>query len=189
MVFDKRTRRVLGLQAFGMMNDSISARIDAAAVMISKGAVIEDFMLAEMAYAPPFSAAVDSINAAAFVADNICAGRLRSVNMRRFFEWMDNFSREPDWIALDIRHPREAEVFVEKFGPRKWLAIPYAEVRKRYREIPEDKTLIILCDAGTRSYEIQIFLDHVGRKNSLVLGGGFNVIRRIGGGIVAEVII
>ncbi|MCI5146113.1 MAG: pyridine nucleotide-disulfide oxidoreductase, partial [Candidatus Electrothrix sp. AR3] len=38
LVFDKRTRRVLGLQGFGMMNDSISARIDAAAVMVSKGA-------------------------------------------------------------------------------------------------------------------------------------------------------
>lgn len=60
LVFDKQTRRVLGLQAFGMMNDSISARIDAAAVMISKGATIEDFMMAEMAYAPPFSAAIDS---------------------------------------------------------------------------------------------------------------------------------
>ncbi len=180
LVFDKRTRRVLGLQGFGMMNDSISARIDAAAVMISKGAVIEDFMMAEMAYAPPFSAAIDSINVAAVVADNICAGRMRSVSMRRFLDWMDDFSKEPDWIALDIRHPKEAEVFVEKFGADKWLAVPYVEIRKRYEEIPEDKTLILLCDSGTRSYEIQIFLDHIGRANSLVLGGGFNVIRRLG---------
>ncbi len=189
MVFDKRSRRVLGLQGFGVMNDSISARIDAAAVMISKGAVIEDFMLAEMAYAPPFSAAVDSINAAAFVADNICAGRMRSVRMRRFYDWMDDFSKEPDWVALDIRHPKEAEVFVEKFGADAWISVPYAEVRKRYKEIPEDKTMIILCDAGTRSYEVQVFLDHIGRTNNLVLGGGFNVIRRISGGILAGVII
>ena len=49
LVFDKRTRQVLGLQGFGMMNDSISARIDTAAVMISKGATIEDFMMAEPA--------------------------------------------------------------------------------------------------------------------------------------------
>ena len=180
LVFDKRTRRVLGLQGFGMMNDSISARIDAAAVMISKGATIEDFMMAEMAYAPPFSSAVDSLNAAAFVADNICAGRMRSVSMRRFYAWMDDFSAEPDWIALDIRHPKEAEFFVEKFGADKWLSMPYTEVRKRSAEIPENKTLIILCDAGTRSFEVQVFLDHIGKTNSLVLGGGFNVIRRLG---------
>ncbi|BCO09669.1 pyridine nucleotide-disulfide oxidoreductase [Desulfolithobacter dissulfuricans] len=180
MVFDKRTRKVLGLQGFGMMNDSISARIDTAAALISKGATIEDFITVEMAYAPPFSAAVDSINAAAFVADNICAGRLRKVSMRRFLAWMEDFSREPDWAALDIRHPLEATPFVEKFGAERWVAVPYAEVRKRYHEIPDDKTLIILCDAGTRSFEVQVFLDHLGKTNTMVLSGGFNVIRRIG---------
>ncbi len=180
LVFDKRSRRVLGLQGFGMMNDSISARIDSAAVMISKGATIEDFMLAEMAYAPPFSAAIDSINAAAYVADNICAGRLRKVNMQKFFSWMADFSTEPDWVSLDIRHPLESGPLVEKFGKDKWVAVPYAEVRRRYNEIPKDKTLIILCDAGTRSFEVQVFLRHLGIDNTLVLSGGFNVIRRLG---------
>jgi rhodanese-related sulfurtransferase len=40
--------------------------------------------------------------------------------------------------------------------------------------------MIVLCDAGTRSFEVQSFLDSVGRKNSLVLSGGFNVVRKIG---------
>ncbi len=180
LVFDKQTRRVLGMQGFGLMNDSISARIDAAAIMISKGMVIEDFMLAEMAYAPPFSAAIDSINAAAFVADNICAGRLRKVGMDRFLAWMEDFSSEPDWAVLDIRHPLEAEPFVEKFGKENWVEVPYAEVRQRYEEIPDNKTLIIVCDAGTRSYEVQVFLDYIGKTNTLVLSGGMNVTRRMG---------
>jgi len=180
LVFDKSSRKVLGLQGFGVMNDSISVRIDAAAVMISNGALIEDFSDAEMAYAPPFSAAIDSINSAAYVADNICAGRLRKVEMSRFLAWMDDFSREPDWAALDIRHPLEVGPFVEKFGSERWVGVPYAEVRERYAEIPDDKMLIILCDAGTRSYEVQIFLDHIGKKNTMVLSGGFNVIKRIG---------
>ena len=180
LVFDKRTRKVLGMQGFGLMNDSISARIDTAAVLISKGAVIEDFMLAEMAYAPPFSAAIDSINAAAYVADNICAGRLRKVGMDRFLAWMEDFSKESDWAVLDIRHPLEAGPFVEKYGKEKWVEVPYAEVRKRHGEIPDNKTLIIVCDAGTRSYEVQVFLDHIGKNNTLVLSGGFNVVRRIG---------
>ncbi len=183
MVFDRRSRRVLGVQAFGAMNDSISARINTAAVLISRGAVIEDFSMAEMAYAPPFSSAIDSLNAAAFVADNICAGLLRKVSMSRFLAWVEeDFSTEPDWIALDIRHPKDAAAMVEKFGAAKWLAVPYQEVRARHEEIPADKTLIILCDAGTRSYEVQVFLDHIGKGNSLVLSGGFNVIRRMGAG-------
>ncbi|MFP7755116.1 FAD-dependent oxidoreductase [Thermodesulfobacteriota bacterium B35] len=180
MVFDRRTRRVLGLQGFGVMNDSISARIDAAAVLLAKGATIEDFMVAEMAYAPPFSAAIDSINAAAYVADNLCAGRLRKLEMDRFLSWMKDFDTEPAWMALDIRHPMEAGPFVDRFGSDHWLAIPYNEVRDRYAEIPDDRTMIILCDAGTRSYEVQVFLDHIGKKNTMVVSGGFNVIRRIG---------
>ena len=180
LVFDRQSRRVLGLQGFGVMNDSISVRIDAAAVMITAGAVIEDFRDAEMAYAPPFSAAIDSINSAAYVADNLCADRLRKLDMDRFLAWMEDFSLEPDWMALDIRHPLEAGPFVEKFGEERWLAIPYIDVRKRYEEIPEDRTMIILCDAGTRSYEVQIFLDHIGKNNTMVVSGGFNVIRRLG---------
>jgi NADPH-dependent 2,4-dienoyl-CoA reductase/sulfur reductase-like enzyme/rhodanese-related sulfurtransferase len=180
LVFDRRNRKILGLQAFGAMNDSISARIDTAAVLIAKGAVIEDFSMAEMAYAPPFSSAIDSLNAAAYVADNLCAGRLRKVGVARFLAWMEDFKQEADWLALDIRHPKEAAILVEKFGAAKWLSIPYAEVRQRHEEIPADNTLIILCDAGTRSYEVQVFLDHLGKRNSLVLSGGFNVLRRIG---------
>ena len=180
MVFDRRTRKVLGLQGFGPMGDGISARIDAAAAYLTMGATIDDFANLEMAYAPPFSAAIDSINAVSYVADNLCAGRLRKVNIDNFISWMDDFTSNPDWVALDIRHPNEVTPCVEKFGADKWCAIPYNEIRKRYKEIPTDKKLIILCDAGTRSFEIQTFLDSVGINNCLVLSCGFSMLRRIG---------
>jgi rhodanese-related sulfurtransferase len=180
MVFDRRTRRVLGLQGFGPMGDGISARIDAAAGYISMGATIDDFGTLEMAYAPPFSAAIDSINAAAYVADNICDGRLRKLSVASFLQWMTDFSVQPDWVALDVRHPKEVGPFVAKFGEKRWLGIPYNEVRGRYPELPKDKMMIVICDAGTRSFEIQSFLDSVGFSNSLVLSGGLNVIRKIG---------
>jgi rhodanese-related sulfurtransferase len=180
MVFDKSSRKVLGLQGFGPMNDATLARINAAAGLIANGAMIEDFSNLELAYAPPFATAVDALNATANVADNLASGRLRTVSIEEFMYWMDDLQTRPDWAALDIRHPKEAGEFVEKFGADLWRAIPYVNVRSRYQELPEDKTLIIICDAGTRSSEIQIFLDSMGRKNNLVLGGGFNAIRRIG---------
>ena len=179
MVFDKKNRRVLGLQGFGKMNDAVLARINAAAGLIAKGATVDDFSLLETAYAPPFATAVDALNATANVADNLIAGRLRTVSIEDFMSWMAEMDSQPEWIGLDIRHPVEAAPFVEKFGDR-WLAIPYVEIRKRAAEIPADKTMIVICDAGTRSSETQNFLDSIGRKSSLVLGGGFNAIRRIG---------
>jgi len=178
MVFDRKTRRVLGVQGFGPMGDAILARIDAAAGLIAKGGIIDDFSKLEMAYAPPFATALDALNATANVADNKAAGRLRTVSIDDYMAWMGDPATNPDWIALDIRHPAESEVFINKFVDI-WVSMPYIEVRSRIKELPTDKTMIIICDAGTRSYEIQCFLDHHG-LSSLVLGGGFNCIRRIG---------
>ncbi len=180
MVFDRRTRKVLGVQAFGAMNDNVSARINAAAAYISKGADIDEFGNIEMAYAPPFSAAIDTLNAAAYVADNLCDERLRQIGIEEFYAWMEDFSLHPDWLVLDVRNIKQAEPFVKKFGEEVWLAIPDDQMRERYEELPKNKTLIIFCNAGSRSYEIQVFLDSVGWTNNLVLCGGFNVIKRIG---------
>lgn len=180
MVFDRRTRRVLGLQGFGPMGDGISARIDAAAAYISLGASLDDFGTLEMAYAPPFSAAIDTINSIAYVAENLCDGRLRKVTLESFMAWMDGTTKEPSWRVLDIRHPNETKPFVEKFGADMWCAIPYNEMRARFKELPVDKKLIILCDAGTRSFEIQSFLDSVAIKDTLVVSGGLNMLRRMG---------
>jgi NADPH-dependent 2,4-dienoyl-CoA reductase/sulfur reductase-like enzyme/rhodanese-related sulfurtransferase len=178
MVFDRRTRRVLGVQGFGPMNDAVLARIDAAAALIAKGGTIDDFSLCEMAYAPPFATALDALNAAANVADNMQMNRQRNVSIPAFMAWMDDFACQPDWLALDIRHPNETKTFKEKFGPV-WQEMAYDTIRANHKALPADKTLIIICDAGTRSYEIQLFLDSVGLSNSLVLGGGFNVITRL----------
>jgi NADPH-dependent 2,4-dienoyl-CoA reductase/sulfur reductase-like enzyme/rhodanese-related sulfurtransferase len=180
LVFDRKSRRILGLQAFGMMNDSILARVDAAAGLIAQGGTIEDFGVLEMAYAPPFSSAIDSINAAAYVAENLCDNRLRRVDLDRFLGWMRNMDSEPNWAVLDIRHPLEAAPYVEKFGADRWIALQYEQMRQRHGELPAGKTFIIICNAGTRSYEVQVFLDHLGKYDSMVLCGGLNVISRLG---------
>jgi len=178
MVVDRRTRRVLGVQGFGPMGDAVLARLHAAAPLIARGARVEDFSGCELPYAPPFTTALDALNATANVAENWIDGRLRPVAIEEFLDWMEDFSRRPHWAALDIRHPAEASVFQKAFGDA-WITLPYAEVRARHAELPADRTLIIICDAGTRSYEVQRFLDGIGATNTLVLGGGLNLVRRI----------
>ncbi len=179
MVFDRRTRRVLGLQGIGPMGDGILARINGAAPLLCEGGSIEDFNNIEMAYSPPFSAAIDSINAAAYVAENLCDQRMRKIDMREFFAYMDAPESRPDWVMLDVRHPKQVAPFIEKFGPERWLSLPYDEIRRRYAELPTDKKMIIICNAGSRSYEVQRFLDYHGLDNNTVLAGGINVVRRM----------
>ncbi len=180
LVFDRRSRRILGLEGVGPMNDGLSVRLDAAAVALAKGATIEDFCDMEMCYAPPFSPAIDAINAAAYVADNLCDGRMRQISMAEFYRWMQEPELHPDWLVLDVRHPKQAAPFVERIGTRLWRNLPYEQVRERHGELPDDKTLIIFCNAGSRSYEVQLMLDAVGKNKCMVLPGGFNIIRRMG---------
>jgi len=179
MVFDRRTRKVLGLQGIGPMGDGILARINGAAPLLCAGAFIEDFNNMEMAYSPPFSAAIDSVNAAAYVAENLCDGRMRKIDMREYLAIMDNLDAQKKMVMLDVRHVKQAEPFVEKYGAAKWISLPYDEIRQRFSELPRDKTMIIICNAGSRSYEVQRFLDHVGYTDNLVLAGGINVVRRM----------
>ncbi len=179
LVTDRTNRRVLGLQGVAQMGDGLLARINAAAGLIGRKASIADFSNLELAYAPPFSTAVDALNTTANVADNLVAGRLRTVEIEDFLSWMAGDTEHPDWIVLDLRHEKESTPFVEKFGD-KWFALPYTEVRPRHDVLPADKTFILICNAGTRSYEIQLFLDSIGIHGSMVLPGGLNVIRRLG---------
>jgi NADPH-dependent 2,4-dienoyl-CoA reductase/sulfur reductase-like enzyme/rhodanese-related sulfurtransferase len=180
LVVDRNTRQVLGLQGVGSMGDGLLARINAAAALIGRKADITDFSNLEMAYAPPFSTAVDVLNTAANIADNIVSGRMKTIEVDEFNAWMAGELEKPEYIAVDLRHPKEAEVFTRAFPSNKWIALVYDRVRSEYASLPKDKTLILICNAGTRSFEIQVMLRSVGMDNTLVLPGGLNVIRRMG---------
>ncbi|MDI6726042.1 MAG: FAD-dependent oxidoreductase [Smithellaceae bacterium] len=179
MVTDRSSRRVLGLQGIGVMGDGLLARINAAAGLIERKARIEEFGNLEMAYAPPFSTAQDILNATANVAENLAAGRLKALNPLDFVDWMEGRLVKEDWVVLDLRHPKEAAPFLQAF-PDRWLAMPYDRVRAEYQGLPADKTFILMCNAGTRSYEVQCFLDSVGMTRSLAPMGAANVLRRLG---------
>ena len=180
LVFDRRSRRVLGVQGFGAINDALMVRLSAASMAISRGASIEDFENLELPYAPPFATAIDPLNAAAHTAENICDGRMVQIAPQDFLDWVDDMSRHPDWLVADLRHPAEAQKAVERFGSERWLAIPYDQVRARFAEFPKDKTLILLCNSGTRTYESQSVLLANGFMKTMIVGGGSNFIKRLG---------
>ncbi len=179
MVVDRSDKRVLGLQGMGAMGDGLMARINAAAGLFEKKAVISDFSNLELPYAPPFSTAVDILNATANVADNTVSGRFRAIEVEDFVTWLNGEESHPDWLAIDLRHPAEAAPFIEKFQDR-WRLVLYDKFRSEYEQLPKDKMLILICNAGAKAYEVQCFLDSVNIKNTVVLPGGLNVIRNLG---------
>ena len=75
VVVDKQTRRVLGIQGMSTDGSAVKARTDAVAAMLQVSRpTLNDLSNLEVCYAPPFASAMDVINAAGNVADNVVSG-------------------------------------------------------------------------------------------------------------------
>ncbi len=180
LVFDKKTRKVLGMQGAGPATDSLLARINAMATVLAAGDVsVDDVGNAELAYAPPFSSAIDPMNVAGYLAGNACDGKLKTVDFSDFLAWMEKPELHPDWQLVDVRSPNEVEPYTEKFGDR-WPCLPYDYLRARYQELPKDKCLVIICSAGSRAFEVQVILAQLGYTNTLMVPGGVSLLERMG---------
>ncbi len=172
LVADKRSRKILGIEAAGNHGDSVKARVDTVAVLLKKGIDVDEICSLETGYAPPFASAMDVINNAGNSLDNILSGMNRPIDAADFLVEFARRSRR----VLDIRGEREAEPFVAKFGSS-WLNIPQQELRTRYAEVPTGEPLFIICDTGSRSYEAQVFLTTRGLNDTLHVQGGYAMIK------------
>ncbi|AGW13298.1 putative FAD-dependent pyridine nucleotide-disulfide oxidoreductase [Megalodesulfovibrio gigas DSM 1382 = ATCC 19364] len=170
LVVDKATRRVLGIQGFTSQMDAVVGRINVVAGLLPRGLTVDELSNVEMAYSPPFAAAMDILNALANAADNLLAGRHRPVSPDEFGTmWAD---AEQDGLCfLDVRANPDGVRAVERLKMPNYLAIPQDEIPGRLGELPADKKLVLLCNTGTRAYEAQIMLDQAGRESIAVQGG------------------
>jgi len=171
LIADRRSRKILGVEAAGKNGDAVKARVDAVAVLLKSGVDVDDVCGLETGYAPPFASAMDVINNAGNALDNILAGRNRPIDAADFlFEFAHKEIK-----VLDIRGEKEAIPFIEKYGSR-WLNIPQNQLRNRVGEVPEDEPLFLLCDTGPRSYEAQVYLSSLGITDTYNIQGGFAMI-------------
>ena len=72
LVYDRKSSRLLGAQAFG--TEGVEKRIDVLATALHGEMSLDDLAELDLAYAPPFSSANDPVNVAAFVAQNDVSG-------------------------------------------------------------------------------------------------------------------
>ena len=178
LVVEKTSGRVLGIQGVGPMDQGTVGRINAVASILKYKPTVEDISNLELAYSPPFSAAMDILNALGNTAENILAGKNRVVDVDEFDElWKQRESG--DVVFLDCRGWGNAEPFVNKY-PQHWKSIPQDELRARMAEVPRDKKLVLICNTGVRSYEAQVTLDEMGITDSCNLQGGVACLKKWG---------
>ncbi len=172
LIADRKSRKIIGIEAAGKNGDAVKARVDTVAVLLKHGLDVDEVCSLETGYAPPFASAMDVVNNAGNALDNILAGHNRPIDAADF---LFEFSHK-DIRVLDLRGEKEAAPFMEKYGKR-WCNIPLDQLRKRVGEIPGDEALFLLCDTGPRSYEAQVFLSSQGITNTRNIQGGFAMIK------------
>ncbi len=166
LIAERKTGRLLGLQAVG--EGAVDKRLDAAATAITFHATAEQLSQVDLAYAPPYSAAMDNLIVAADIMKNKLAGHARCISAQ---EVKRKFDEEDDFILLDVRSPAEhGEIGIE--GAK---LIPLGVLREKLGELPKDKEIITLCKIGLRGYEAQKILEAAGFENTKFMRGGIHV--------------
>jgi NADPH-dependent 2,4-dienoyl-CoA reductase/sulfur reductase-like enzyme/rhodanese-related sulfurtransferase len=178
LTVDRKTRRILGAQAVGANGDAVIGRINAIAAILPFKPTIEDVSNLEIAYSPPFAAALDIVNAAGNTAENTLDGLNRPMKPDEF-ERCFLLEESADCLCLDVNGPANAAPFVERYGDR-WLNIPQETLNRRMDEVPRDKRLLLVCNAGGRSYEAMRQLDRAGIHNTVNVQGGLAMIKKSG---------
>ncbi len=178
IVAEKATGRVLGIQGLGNRGDGMFARLSAVSALLPHRPDLSEISNLELPYSPPFSAAMDILNALGNTAENVLAGKNRTINPEQVLEMWK--ARDPDrFLFLDCRGWGNAEPFVQKY-PDIWKSIPQDELQQRLSEVPPNRQLILVCNTGARSYEAQIALDQAGLGNCLNLQGGVAALKKLG---------
>lgn len=163
LVADRATGRILGVQAAGP--GAVDKRIDAAAAALTFGATAEQLSQLDLAYAPPFSTAMDSLIVAADVMKNKLAGEAKgigAVEVRRKLEDGDDF------VLLDVRSP--AEHGETRIAGAK--LVPLGALREKLDALPRDKEIITFCKISLRGYEAQKILQAAGFSDVKFMDGG-----------------
>jgi len=165
LVADKKTEKILGVQILGP--GDVAKRIDIVVSAMSFGATAEQLSNLDLAYAPPFSSAMDNIITAAHVMMNKFIGLARAVSALQVKEKLDN---NEDFLFLDVRSPGEyKEVRIEHPNVK---LVPLGMLRGELDNLPRDKEIIAFCKISLRGYEAQRILDANDFKDVKFMDGG-----------------
>ncbi len=165
LVYDLKTGRLLGGQAYG--RSGVEKRIDVLATALQGKLTLEDLSELDLAYAPPFNNANDSVNLAAFIGMNNIAGFSPLKTPAEVLTGL----QEGDGFVLDVRTIGEQS----KSPFADALHIPADEVRDRIGEIPGGKTVYLLSKDG--------FLGHTTLR--ILKANGWASVYNIAGGYLA----
>jgi NADPH-dependent 2,4-dienoyl-CoA reductase/sulfur reductase-like enzyme/peroxiredoxin family protein/TusA-related sulfurtransferase/rhodanese-related sulfurtransferase len=148
--------RLLGAQVTG--TEGVDKRLDVLATAIRARMTVEDLAELELAYAPPFGSAKDTVNIAGMAAGNIRAGLV---------EPLREIPTDPAIQIVDVRPAAMAQLQPMPGA----LAIPLTELRGRLGELDKSRPVATVCALGKMSYFAARILRQHGFDARSVSGG------------------
>ncbi|MBN1135725.1 MAG: FAD-dependent oxidoreductase [Anaerolineae bacterium] len=161
---EKANRRLIGIQGVGP--GDVMKRIDVAITAMTARMTVDDVANLDLAYAPPYSEAMDVLIHGANILRNKLDGLLRGVTASQL-----QASRQAgeDLMLLDVRSPDEHQNGCITGS----TLIPLGAIRSRLDEIPRDKRVVAYCKTSLRAWEAVCILAGYGYTNVEILDGGF----------------
>lgn len=162
MIADKKTHKLLGLQAAG--KGAVDKMVDIAAAAISLHAALEDVENMDLAYAPPFSTAIHPFSSTVNILLNKLSGEFETFTPVEYQE-----GKAEGYRLID------ASITPQIDGAR---YIDLSSVNGPVPELNTDDKLLLVCSKGKRAYMLQNRMKYYGYTNTRVLEGGtaFNEI-------------
>jgi len=163
LIADRASHRLLGIQVFG--SGAVDKMVDIAVTGILKEAVLEDFDLADFAYAPPFSTAIHPFAQACMILENKLSGAFETFTPAEYAA-----GAAKDYKVLDVQP-------ASSIPGAPWINL--AKVNGPLEGYAKDEKLLLVCAKGKRGYFLQNRLKAYGYTNTRVLEGGvfFNTVR------------
>jgi NADPH-dependent 2,4-dienoyl-CoA reductase/sulfur reductase-like enzyme/rhodanese-related sulfurtransferase len=176
LVYDRKSSRLLGAEAFG--SEGVEKRIDVLATALHGKMTLDDIAELDLAYAPPFSSANDPVNVAAFVGQNDISGYSpleTAAGLKAALAAAK--SGGPPALVLDVRNVAEYEEGHVAVS----LNLPLDELRFRLDEVPRDIRLHLHCRSGFRAHLALRILRENGYDDVVNVTGGYMAILAEGG--------
>lgn len=167
-LYEQQSGVILGAQLVGF--DGVDKRADLLAVAVRSRMTADDLVNFELCYAPPFSSAKDPVNIVGFVIEN----ERRNLVRQCFWHDIPALQLDDNTVLLDVRS--EAEYAMGHVEGA--FNIPLNELRRRIDELPNDKTVCVICLSGARSYYACRILSGHGIP-CLNLAGGYRFWRLV----------
>lgn len=155
---------IYGVQALGQ--EGIDKRIDVIAAAIKGNLTIYDLQEIEVAYAPPYNSAKDSVNILGYVAENMLKDDVRFIN----YDQLDKYLSTENAILIDVRTKTE----FENGAILNAINMDVDTFRDNLDFFDKNKKYAIYCQIGLRGYLAQRIL----RNNNIYsvnLNGGYGL--------------